>query len=49
MNFEDRRRKLISRVKNYTENSKVIKRFEKDLDILIELAVNNALAKGDAQ
>lgn len=43
MEFEDKRRKLISRVKNYTENSKVIKRFERDLDELIELGINNAL------
>ena len=33
----DKRRKFISRIANYTENAKVLKKFEKDLDELINL------------
>ncbi len=36
--FEDKRRKLISRMGNYTENARVLRKFEKDLDELIKLS-----------
>lgn len=36
--FDDKRRKLISRMGNYTGNAKVLRKFEKDLDELIKIA-----------
>jgi hypothetical protein len=34
--FNDKKRKFLSRIKNYTENSEVHKKFERDFDSLIQ-------------